>query len=296
MRTYWSTLFVLAGACSSAPPRLVHTPIQSTVMNQEMAYAVWAPVDLAPDERLPLLVFLHGGGDSEESFDDFEVGQHLDAELAAGRIPRAVVVVPRGQMGFWENWNDGSHFYRDWVIKEVIPAVQKTYHTADCPTDCHVAGASMGGHGTMRFAYHHPDLFDSASALSAPQLDVRGVQEFMDSFWIKLFVPVERVWGDIEDSERVAKENVYVQWKTQEDLKGVRLLIAWAAEDREGIIMSNKKLHQHLQDRGIEHVAFEFPGNHGWRSWTPVIDQVLRFAVWGRVDAQGPAAPSAAAE
>ena len=279
---------LVASACSSAPPRLVHMEVPSPVMDKEMAYAVWAPVDLKDTEQLPLIVFLHGGGDSEESFDKFEVGQHLDAQLAAGRIPRAVIVVPRGELGFWENWKDGSRNYRDWVIKEVIPTVQKAYHTQPCPTGCHVAGVSMGGHGTMRFAYLRPDLFSSASALSAPQLDVKGVQEFTDSFWMSLFVPVERIWGDTQNTEEVASNNVYEQWQTQKDLNGIRLLIAWAEDDRDGIIMSNKKFHQTLKDRGIEHEAFEFEGNHSWRSWTPIIDKVMRFAIWGASSAQGP--------
>ena len=292
MRTLWIPLLLLAIGCKSTPPRLAHTQVESPVLDKEMAYAVWAPLDLAPDEQLPLVVFLHGGGDSEESFDEFEVGQHLDAELAAGRIPRAVIVLPRGELGFWENWKDGSRRYRDWVMQEVMPAVQKTYHTRPCPEHCHVAGASMGGHGTMRFAFLHADVFSSASALSAPQLDVEGIQEFTDSFWMSLFVPVERIWGDVSDTEMVAAENVYEQWNAQTDLKGVRLLIAWAKDDREGIILSNKKLHATLEARGIEHVAFEFPGNHGWKSWTPVIDKVLRFAIWGRTDAAGPVAAS----
>ncbi len=288
MRTLWILLVLSAIGCKSTPPRLVHTPIKSPVLDKDMAYAVWAPLDLADDEHLPLLVFLHGGGDNERSFDEFEVGQHLDAELAAGRIPRAVIVVPRGELGFWENWKDGSRRYRDWVLREVMPEVQKAYHTRPCPEDCHVAGASMGGHGTMRFAFFHADTFSSASALSAPQLDVKGIQEFTDSFWMSLFVPVERIWGDVSQTEVVAAENVYEQWQSQADLKGVRLLIAWAEDDREGIILSNKKLHATLDQRNIEHVAFEFPGNHGWRSWTPVIDQVLRFAIWGAADATGP--------
>lgn len=288
-KLYWVTLAAVVCGCSSVPPRLSHSVVQSPVMDKEMAYAVWAPIDLDATERLPLVVFLHGGGDSEESFDEFEIGQHLDQELAAGRIPRTVIVLPRGEFGFWENWKDGSRRYRDWVIQEVVPAVQKKYHTLECPEACHVAGVSMGGHGTMRFAYHHPDLFASAAALSAPQLSVEGVQEFADTWWVSLFVAVDRIWGDVSDAETVAAENVYVQWQKQEDLKGVRLLIAWAEDDRDGIIESNKAFHQHLVDQKIEHEAFEFAGNHGWRSWTPVIDQVLRFAVWGASDAEPPA-------
>lgn len=283
---------LILGACASAPNRLVHVDLQSLQAKTKMAYEVWTPLDFdATREQLPLVVFLHGGGDSENSFDEAGIGQHLDAELAAGRIPRVVIVVPRGENGFWENWYDGTKNYRSWVIEEVIPAVQNEYRTLPCPEHCHVGGVSMGGHGTLRFAWFHPGVFASASALSAPVFDSEAIADFTGNFLIKLFIPVESIWGPTDDLDRIRSEDLYRQWKTQSDLKGMRLLLGVAEKDRDGLIKLNRKFHTHLEDHAIEHVYLEFPGRHKWVSWTPIIDKVLRFAVWGDPDAVKTAPP-----
>ena len=258
-----------------------------------MAYEVWAPADFVPDEeRLPLLVFLHGGGDNENAFDKAKVGQHLDEQLAAGLIPRVIVVVPNGEFGFWENWYDGSKNYRDWVIDEVIPAVQAEYKTLPCPQHCHVGGVSMGGHGTLRFAWFHPDIFNSASVLSAPIFDAKAIKDFSRRWYVKLFIPVDNIWGPSKDTQRIDSEDVYQQWTRQEDLKGMRLFVGVAKKDRKEIIELNRKFHNHLETHDIEHVYLEFEGQHKWKSWTPIIDKVIRFALWGDIEKQLPGQPA----
>ncbi len=83
----------------------------SPAMDKPMGYSVYTPPGWGPDERLPLVVLLHGGGSDLTSFDKYEVGAYLDAEHAAGRLPRVVIVNPDGEFGFWENWHDGSRLY-----------------------------------------------------------------------------------------------------------------------------------------------------------------------------------------
>lgn len=90
-------------------------------MAREMAYAVYTPPGWRPDEQLPLVLFLHGGGDDEDCFDRAGFGPFLDAEITAGRAPRCVICVPDGERGFWENWHDGSHRWTDW--RPMVPAV-----------------------------------------------------------------------------------------------------------------------------------------------------------------------------
>jgi len=243
-----------------------------------MEYAVWAPQDLKAAERLPIVIFLHGGGDEADCFDEAGLGQYLDQALSEGRIPRTIIVVPQGNHGFWENWKDGSYGYRDWALREVLPQVQKRYNTLPCPDGCHIMGISMGGHGVLRFALLEPELFRSATAISAPILDTEAVLNFQDNFWWGWFIPVERIWG-VPDRAAIEKEDLYLRWRQPKDLKGIRLFISWGDDDREGIQFTNRRFAKHLQQQGIDHNAFEYKGGHNWKAWTPVIERALRTQV-----------------
>ena len=236
-----------------------------------------------------MLVFLHGSFDDEGCFDEAEVGQSLDRALSAGEIPRAVVVVPDGRAGFWENWHDGSVRYRDWVIQEVIPSVQTEFNTRPCPEGCHIAGASTGGLGALRFALFAPEIFSTVSSLSGLTLDADGLRHFTDSWVGRYVIPSKRIWGPLNE-EMLARNDLFARWQSQADLRGLRLMVAWAEEDKPPITETNELFRQHLLERRIEHDHFIFPGQHSWAAWRPVIDQILRFAVWGSIDAEPPPA------
>ncbi len=283
MREAFLLFLVLVAGCTT-PERLSYEEIDSAAVGRKMGYAVWAPADLRPDERLPLLVFLHGAADDETCFDDAQVGEYLDRALAKGEIPRAVIAVPDGEMGFWENWFDGTRSYRDWVIDEVMPDVERRFHTLRCPEGCHVAGASMGGHGALRFALFRPDLFSSVATLSGLILSTDDVLRLSDDWFTRLFIPIERIWGPTNRA-RVESEDPFLRWMTQEDLKGLRLMVAWAEGDQGQILDSNRAFHSHLVAQRIEHDFVVFQGRHNWTSWTPTLKRVLRFAVWGSMDA-----------
>jgi enterochelin esterase-like enzyme len=284
--TILSSLLLLAGCAT--PERLTYAQIDSAALHREMGYAVWAPLDLKPEERLPLLVFLHGGGDDEMCFDDARVGEFLDQALARGEIPRVIIAIPDGGLGFWENWYDGSHRYRDWVIDEMMPEVETRFRTLPCPEGCHVAGVSMGGHGAIRFALFRPDLFSSAATLSGPILSTDDVTRFAASWFTRLFIPMNRIWGPVTDVDRLEREDPYRRWASQDDLHGLRLMVAWAEGDRSQIIESDRAFEHHLVESGIRHDHVVFRGGHNWKSWTPVLEQVLRFSIWGSMNATAP--------
>jgi len=269
--------FVLAACASGPAPRLETTAVPSRAMHAEMHYAVWAPRDLSEAERLPLVVFLHGGGDDHLSFDRHGVGTHLDEALGAGEIPRVVVVLPEGHLGFWTNWVDGTHYYEDWVVYEVMPRVARDYHTAPCPEDCHIMGVSMGGAGTMRFIFHHPELFASAGVISAPIMTTEAMFDFTDNRLYQMLLPTYRIWGR-PPRALVEREDPFIQWTDPDDIP-LRLYLAWAEGDRGQIAMGNERLAAHLDEHGIPHEGGEFEGGHGWESWSPVIVDAIAHNV-----------------
>lgn len=247
-------------------------------MGETMQYAVYQPPQRKPEQSLPLVVFLHGGGDGPACFDEASIGQHLDAEIARGAMPPVVVAVPQGDLGFWENWVDGSRRYRDWVLREMLPHVRKKYSTAACPEGCHVMGISMGGYGAMRYAFLEPRHFSSVTAISAPIFDTDQMLSFRSSFWWGVIVPIERIWGQGVRSE-VEQDDLYLRWRRQSDLRGLDLMLAWGDSDKDEIISTNRRFHAHLERQKIVHESQVFPGGHDWDAWRPVISRAISLQV-----------------
>ncbi len=277
--TGWVALMGLVGGCTAAVPhRLTYGRYTSSATHKPMAYSVYTPPGFTADEQLPLVVFLHGAGDNPSSIDEALVGQELDTAISKGLAPRVVLVSPQGDNGFWENWVSGEKSYRDWVVKELMPTVQATYHTLPCPDGCHLMGISMGGHGALAFKLGEPALWHSVSVISAPIFSIDEVAEMNDSFWLRWFIPVDEIWGQF-DRNQAQTRNVFTRWLTPSDVAPTSLLFAWAYEDSEQIRRSNSALQTHLRDHHIEARSFEFPGGHNWTSWRPIFAKILRAQV-----------------
>jgi len=268
-----------ANACTSFERRLEYGALHSAAMGREMAYAVYTPQGFHPEERLPLVIFLHGGGDNEDCLDRARLGDVLDHAVASGAAPRCVIAVPDGERGFWENWHDGSHRYRDWVMRDLLPEVQRQYHTRTDRDGTHLMGISMGGHGTLRFARFEHETFSSAAAVSAPIMDAEHLIEFTSGFFVRLFIPVQRIWGATNNLERVRGDDLFALWQAQRDLNGVRLLFTHGSSDRGDIALGNRRFHEHLKARGVEHRYFIYDGGHKWVDWRPIFPELLRFLV-----------------
>ena len=274
-----ATAFVALGAVAcSHQDRLEYVPVRSEVMQANLSYAVYTPPDFRADERLPLILFLHGGGDDPAKFEQHGVAQRLDEATEGGRIPRVVVVLPQGDNGFWLNWWDGSRRYEDWILQEILPEVARDYHTQACPEGCHVMGVSMGGAGTLRFALHHGEQFSSATVLSGPIFDTERMIEFASDRLYAMFIPTHRVFGPPAPRDRIELEDPFLVWRRPSDMN-VKLFLGWAEGDRSGIKQSNEALAAHLTEAGIPHHAEEFAGDHKWTSWSPVIERAIAMQV-----------------
>jgi enterochelin esterase-like enzyme len=260
------------------PQRMEYGLYPSPAMQRDMSYSVYTPPGWTATERLPLVVLLHGALDNPETPDEYGVGQVLDAHIANGDVPRVVIATPQGDMGFWENWANGERNYRDWVTSELLPHVQRRYHTRDCPTGCHVMGVSMGGQGALSFAMAAPEQWASVSLISAPIFEIDDVRELYDSFLVKLFVPVEDIWGPFVPEQAPAR-NAYTRWQRQSDLGPFSLLVTWGSRDSDEIRETSRKFASHLTSHQIAARTFEFDGEHSWKSWREVFPVVLREQV-----------------
>ncbi len=155
----WAALAAVAMVAAGCgfERQLNYVPHRSRIMRADLSYSVYTPPGWTPEESLPMVLFLHGGGDDPAAWDRHGITDRINAAYAAGDFPRAVVFFPQGDNGFWMNWHDGTRRYEDWVLDELLPEVAQRYNTQACPENCHIMGVSMGAHGALRFVLHRPE-------------------------------------------------------------------------------------------------------------------------------------------
>ncbi len=274
-----SLLLIALASCSTFKPEdLNYSSVRPADKNSPLNYGVYTPPNWQPGERLPLIVFLHGGGGSHLSFERYGANEYLDTEIVAGRVARAIIVLPDGDNGFWENWADGTRNYRDWVLNDVVPKVQQDYQTLDCPEHCHLAGISMGGYGVLRMAYFAKDQYSSVSAISAPIFNREQAKDHKPSLLIRLIIPFKRIFGE-EFSPEFIRSNPYNAWVSEPRMRDLRLQLIRGSDENDHIIDSNERFHERLSEAEFEHEYFIYKGGHKWRFWVPHLGRVVNFLV-----------------
>ena len=268
-------LALTAAGCASGPPeRVGYASLDSAAERRTMDFAVYTPPGWDQVTPLPLVVFLHGGGDDQTVLEQHAVVvETLDEWIRAGKLDPFILVAPNGDRGLWTNWADGSHAYEDYVVDEIIPTMRERYPVAPGRDNLHLMGISMGGAGTMYTTIHHRELFASATVLSAPLFDVDRTLEFLHGRRMR-WIPFERIFGN-PDRAQVEASNPFSTLQSGADLRGTKLLLGVGRSDIPGLLPSNRELHEHLVDHDVPHHYLEYRGGHGWRSWARLFPVAL---------------------
>jgi len=118
-------------------------------------------------ERYPVFYFLHGFSSSARAWVNFSafapsVPERLDALITQGALPKAIGVFIDGWTAFggcqWDN-SAALGRYRDYVVQDVVPFVDRTLRTVPTREGRALIGKSSGAYGTLVMGRHHPEVF-----------------------------------------------------------------------------------------------------------------------------------------
>ncbi len=258
-------LLAILGCRHTPLGRLTYTAMPSKSEGRSMRYGLYTPPGWDRVTPLPLVILLHGAGDDETGADRRSVVGAIDAAIEAGTLRPFIMVAPDGDNGFWVNWHDGSHHYRDWVLNEVVPDVRAKHPTIPGAEGLHLVGVSMGGGGGLQMWLAEPSRFASATILSAPILNERDTRAFLRRFMSPR--AIEHVFGPPGSGAGV---DPYVALAGPEATGGSRLLFGAARQDIGGLLASNRRFHEHLAAREVPHRFVTFAGKHRWDAWGPM--------------------------
>ncbi len=230
------------------------------------------------ERRFKVLWLLHG------TFgDNLDWLRRTNIDLYAAEKGLAVVM-PSALNSNYSNWSDFSLGYDmyDFLTEELMPLVQGWLPVSDRREDNFIAGLSMGGRGTVKFAANHPELFAAAAVLSASPVEYDRVltdellAEGTGMFADRLRGMVANAGG--KEAFLASEENV---WRILDAKAGSgelpRMLFACGSDD-ELIVGDLRTFAEHAADIGLDAEFWIADGfRHEWRFWDLAIQRALDF-------------------
>jgi S-formylglutathione hydrolase FrmB len=282
MRLRWFFPFLLLLAVSaSAQSRIDCNALKSHILGDTVHYCVLLPpgYDSAPSKRYPVLYFLHGLGEDEQTL--FKTGGwNLIEDLRQQhKISDFLIVTPEARASFYVNSAGDKVRYSDFFLQEFIPHIEGKYRIRREHKSRAITGISMGGYGALRFAFAYPKMFSAVSAQSAA-LMTESPQELNAAMrsGTRLGNLLGSVFGNPIDVRHWNENNPFaLAKKNKTALSTLAIYFNCGRDDDYDFEVGASALDKLLQDEHIKHEFHLYPGNHSASYFGAHIGEVMEF-------------------
>jgi len=257
-------LFALAPV-ARAQGRAECATIKSAVLSRPVRYCAFLPASFDTDKtrQYPVLYYLHGLGDNEQSLLNSGGWDLIEDMRRTGKVGDFIVLAPNGGHTFFMNSADGKIRYEQFLTKEFMPQMEKKYHIDSARTKRGITGVSMGGFGALRLAFKYPQQFAAVSA-QMPALISEVPKELVAAGPGSPGSMLGDVFGNPIDLTYLQRNGVFYFAKANPsaELKRMKIYFNVGNNDDYGFEQGAQKLHQLLDSRGIANEFHVYPGRH----------------------------------
>jgi enterochelin esterase-like enzyme len=242
--------YSLSWEINDVPHGVVHQHFfKSGVVGDQRDYYVYTPPDYNPSakKKYPVLYLLHGYSDDASGWTAVGRANVILDNLMSQQKAKPMIVVMTLGYGAPEMLTRGvgafSHEqlrqqnlekYRQSLLTEVIPRIEREYDVSKDRNSRAIAGLSMGGSESLFVGLTTADRFGWIGAFSTGGLNENFDQQFTEM-----------------KPQDVARLNL--------------LWIACGTDDH--LIDVNRRLRQWLTTKAVKHTDIETPGAHTWMVW-----------------------------
>ena len=242
---------------------VVKITVDSKLMGREMPANVYGPLGFYQEYAPPMatVYLLHGLGGS---YNDW-IKKGGAARLA--KKYKVLVVMPEGENGWYvDSHDDAKAKYESYIIKELMPKIQKDFNSSPARESNVIAGLSMGGHGALKFGLKYSDKFIVAGsfsgALKAPEWDKSTVPG-----WPLLGNSIMAAYGEKGSQTRSAND-IYKFVNNMDDNARKSLPFIYLDCGTEDLLVTqNRDFAELLRKKRIPHEYRQLPGKHDWDYW-----------------------------
>ncbi|MBZ0135741.1 MAG: alpha/beta fold hydrolase [Planctomycetes bacterium] len=269
MKTRMLLLLIAAlsvGSCRLAVSEKLNHEGGSVCSNSlELDYRVWLPEGYEDGaESYPLLVWFHGGGESEYGWGrKGRIGEIVHERVKRGELQPFIVVSP-SYGAFAPVYRTGERL----LLERVLPSVREKYRVNEVTV---AFGHSMGGLSATMIALRHPEVFRAVVAASpfffdSTPWDTPEQKTAYDSAYGDRFLARWRYEVGMKFDSRAdfAGWDPFSLVRARQGPLGFDYLLTVGDKDSLGIYPHVQHFHEVLQEQGMEHEWYVQEGTgHG---------------------------------
>jgi S-formylglutathione hydrolase FrmB len=212
--------------------------------------------------RFPVVYLLHG---FSGSYNDW-VRRVPEMQSLADQHS-ALIVCPDAAYSSWyfDSPVDLTMQYETNVGVEIPAYIDSVYRTIKDRKARAITGLSMGGHGGLFLGFRHANLFGACGSMSGA-LDVSYITRGYD---------VEKRLGDTLANKQYYLDLSVINVIEKAPSDSLSIIIDCGTED--GLIATNRKVHEKMMRLKIPHDYTERPGKHNWDYWRNAIKYQMLF-------------------
>jgi S-formylglutathione hydrolase FrmB len=278
-------LFLMVGASASAQSRIDCSALNSHILQRTVHFCVYLPADYDagaaqhPPKRYPVLYFLHGLGDNEQTLFNSGGWTLLDDLRNQHKMGDFLIVAPEGRRSFYINSVDGTVRYNDFFLQEFLPHIESKYRIRPGRGGRAISGVSMGGYGALRFAFAHPELFSAGSAQSAALItESPQTLDSASQTGAPLAGVLSAVFGTPINVAHWNDSSPFVLAKRNAaGLRKVAIYFNCGQHDNYGFETGAAALDVELQKEGVKHEYHPYPGDHSLTYFLAHFAEVMEF-------------------
>lgn len=242
--------------------------LDSKLMGRKMPYRIILPPNYNnanETTRYSVVYLLHGlTGNSANWTDRTKL-----TEYAAKY--KFIIVTPEGNNGWYtDSVSAPNDKYESYIVKELIPEIDKKFRTIADRDHRVIAGLSMGGYGAIKFGLKYPEMFSLVGSFSG----ALGATNFTEKNAGNIGKGIDAIFG-VENSDTRRANDIFalIRDTNAEKVKTTPYIyVSCGTEDF--LIQNNRDFLALLNEKKIPHEYRELPGGHTWAFWD---DQAREF-------------------
>ncbi|MFN0140036.1 MAG: alpha/beta hydrolase [Pyrinomonadaceae bacterium] len=186
-----------------------------------------------------------------------------------------IIVTPEGENGWYtDSVSAANDKYESYIVKELIPEIDKKFRTVAERRGRVIAGLSMGGYGAIKFGLKYPEMFSLVGSFSG----ALGATSFTEKNAGNIGKGIDAIFGpEAGDTRKVNDIFAIVRDANPDRIKAMPFIYQSCGTE-DFLIQNNRDFLSLLNEKKIPHEYRELPGGHTWAFWDDQVREFLAIA------------------